>query len=64
MKSNAKDAMDNAIARMRFGMTAAEAQEQGICVKCKQPIQSLQNLVISQYQDSGLCESCSSSTSA
>jgi hypothetical protein len=60
MRSNRRDAMDEAIIRMRFGMTTTEAQEQGVCVKCKQPVLPLDNLVISHYRDSALCESCSS----
>ena len=52
--------MAEAITRMRFGMTTTEAQEQGVCVKCKQPVLPLDNLLISHYRDSALCESCCS----
>jgi hypothetical protein len=60
MTSNTRDAMAEAITRMRFGMTTTEAQEQGVCVKCKQPVLPQDSLLISHYRDSALCESCSS----
>ena len=63
MSSNTRDLMADAIARMRFGMTTTEAREQGICMKCKQPVRAVEHLVIRHYQDSALCESCSSSYS-
>lgn len=61
MSSNTRDLMADAIAKMRFGMTTTEAREQGVCVKCKQPV--LESLLITHYQTSALCESCSSSNS-
>lgn len=52
--TNKRDAMDDAIATFKFGMTPAEAVHNGICVKCKQPV----HYRMSDYLHTGLCPEC------
>ena len=48
------------LAKDLYGMTAAEAKEKGICVKCKHPApkRCYSDAGRREYQISGLCEIC------
>lgn len=49
-------------ARQLFGQTSTEAQDQGICIECKQPAVLGVNIFTPagsrEYKISGLCEVC------
>lgn len=50
----------NKVVRAIYGMTKAEAHQQKICLKCKQPAEKNCYSVagLREYQISGLCEVC------
>ena len=41
-----------------FGMTVAEAHEQGICIDCKKPPTFYSDAGRAEYKITGLCEPC------
>ena len=41
-----------------YGMTANEAREQGICIRCKEPIVFQTEADIREYAMSALCSKC------
>lgn len=59
-KSPSMQSFLNTIAKQQYGMTIADALEQGVCVKCHQPAEPLCFSVAGkrEYQISGLCEHC------
>ena len=51
-------AFKDALSKAATGLTAAEAQQQGICIDCKQPPTFHTEAGRREYQISGICEPC------
>jgi len=57
MPQNLQDFKDS-LAKMLFGMTAAEAHKLGICISCKKTPMFLGEIDEKEWQISGLCWKC------
>lgn len=49
------DLMYDAIARMKYGMTVAEAKDKSICIKCKAVVSFMND----DYESLAFCRDCS-----